>query len=598
MTNVATTPDTTEAGPAADQEQPPSLQELQARQKAQQGWLRGQAAPLKRRVMLAVLLGFLAGLCVIGQAALLATVLYDVVVQGQPLDGFWPHIAGLAGLMILRASLMGLAERVGMATATKLKAGLRQDMLERVAAAGPDFVADTGSGKIITNLYDQIEALDNYIARYLPQRMLAGLVPLAIVVAVWPVNWLAALILLFTGPAIVMMMALVGLGAATASRRQMIALERLGGYFVDRLRGLGTLRLFGQADAELERVGAMAERFRSGTMSVLRLAFLSSAVLEFFSSIAIAILAVNIGLALLGLFNPGPLADITLYAGLFILILAPDFYMPLRLLGQYYHDRATAMAAADGLMGLETAMADYAAANATAAKAAPSQISFSKVVLEYPDGRRALDQVDLDITSGERIALIGASGGGKSSIFKLLLGFTAPTGGQITIDGVPLDQAGLRDHCAWVGQRTHLFRGTIAENIALGRPDATEGAIIQAANAAGVSDFARSLPYGLDTQLGDNNTGVSGGEAQRIAIARAYLANRPILLMDEPTAHLDRATATRILDSLEPLMAGRTVILATHSPQVLSTVDRVICLDHGRVVTSEDAAQLLDEAVA
>ncbi|MEM6904104.1 MAG: ATP-binding cassette domain-containing protein, partial [Pseudomonadota bacterium] len=386
--------------------------------------------------------------------------------------------------------------------------------------------------------------------------------------------------------------------AATASRKQMIALERLGGYFVDRLRGLGTLRLFGQADAELERVRGIAERFRSGTMSVLRLAFLSSAVLEFFSAIAIAILAVNIGLALLGLFNPGPLADITLYAGLFILILAPDFYMPLRLLGQYYHDRATAMAAADGLMGLEAAMADYAAANSQPAPRAPTQISLHNVVLEYADGRRALDKVSLDIAAGERIALIGASGSGKSSIFKLLLGFTAPSQGAITVDGVPLAEAGLRDHCAWVGQRTHLFRGTIAENIALAKPDATADAIAKAAEAAGVMDFASALPAGLETQLGDDNIGVSGGEAQRIAIARAYLADRPMLLMDEPTAHLDRATADRILSSLEPLMAGRTVILATHSPQVLSTVDRVICLSHGRVTTSEDAAQLLDEAVA
>ncbi|MEM6904076.1 MAG: ABC transporter transmembrane domain-containing protein, partial [Pseudomonadota bacterium] len=222
---------------AAGTDQPPSLEELQAKQKIQKNWLNTRTKPMKRRIMLSVLLGFTAGLCIIAQAAILATVLFGVVVEDQSLNQYWPHIGALAALLVTRASLLGLAERVGMVTATRLKTALRQDLLERVAAAGPDFVADTGSGRIIANLYDQIEALDNYIARYLPQRMLAGLIPLAIAAAVWPVNWLASLILIFTAPAIILMMALVGLGAATASRKQMIALERLGGYFVDRLRG-------------------------------------------------------------------------------------------------------------------------------------------------------------------------------------------------------------------------------------------------------------------------------------------------------------------------------------------------------------------------
>ena len=607
--NTAETKTKIEAGtPSNTLGQPPSTAALKAKQDAQTAYLKNWVKPYKPRIHLSVLLGLGAGLCLIGQAALLADILYNTVVEDQPVADQLTAIGLIAGLLILRGTLLGIAERVGVATAVALKVEIRRRLLKRFSDAGPDFVSATGSGPILTGLYDQIEALDNYIARYLPQRMLAGLIPLAIIMAVWPVSWLAALALMLTGPVIILMMALVGLGAADASRKQMLALERLGGYFVDRLRGLDTLRLFGQAEAERERVEVIANGFRQRTMKVLRLAFLSSAVLEFFSSIAIALLAVNIGLGLLNLVEFAPLQDLTLYAALFILILAPDFYMPLRQLGQYYHDRATALAAADSLIALEKAADAYnpvredqpTRATGTTPQNLSPAIRFSDVALTYDGDRPALTGIDLSVEPGEHLAVIGPSGSGKTSLLKLLLGFATPTGGELTVDGqrlgLDISREDLRRQIAWIGQRTHLFRGTIASNIALGVPEASREAIEQAAEQAGVMAFAQGLPRGLDTPLGDNAKGVSGGEAQRIAIARAFLADRPILIMDEPTASLDRETADRLITSLEHLIPGRTVLMTTHSPALLRLADRVIGLEHGRLVDDSLIPSLMDEA--
>jgi ATP-binding cassette, subfamily C, bacterial CydD len=586
----------------------PSIAGMRAKQKAQQGWLKQQTAAARLPLMLTVGLGFAAGLCVIGQSWLLATILYRAIVEGAAPETLLPLLIAMGAVLLLRAVLMGLAEQTGLRAALKVKTALRQQLLARIAAAGPEFVTATGSGRLVSAAYDQIEALDNYIARYLPQRLLAGLVPFAIVAVVLPLNWIAGLILLGTAPLIVMLMALVGLGAASASKRQMLALERLSGYFADRLRGLDTLRLFGQADAELQRVRRIADDFRSRTMSVLRLGFLSSAVLEFFSAISIALLAVNIGLALLGLLTFGPLKDITLYAGLFILLLAPEFYLPLRQLGQYYHDRATALAAADSMMELEqlAAAEPHAIAPPETFPKAPATIRFEQVGLTYDleqagQGRMALEGIDLELRMGECLALVGASGSGKSSLLKLLLGFTAASEGRISLDGLGLGDElplnALRQHAAWIGQRTHLFRDTIAGNIALGRPDATRAEIEAAAERAGVMAFAARHRLGLDTMLDATGGGVSGGEAQRIALARAFLADRPILLMDEPTAHLDRATTASVIAGLRELIPGRLVIAATHTPAVLALADRVICLDKGRLVLEQEAARLLDEVV-
>ncbi|MEO0393978.1 MAG: thiol reductant ABC exporter subunit CydD [Pseudomonadota bacterium] len=631
-TQISDAGDGAEATNQPPQMDPPSAASLKAKQDAQTAYLKGWVKPFKPRIYLSVLLGLAAGLCLIGQAALLAHLLFHTVVENTPINSLLWTLGAMAVLILIRGGLMGLAERVGVATAVALKTQIRETLWRRFADAGPDFIAATGSGPILTGLYDQIEALDNYIARYLPQRMLAGLIPLAIFCAVLPVNWLAALALLVTGPVIILMMALVGLGAADASRKQMLALERLGGYFVDRLRGLETLRLFGQAEAERQRVEIISHGFRQRTMSVLRLAFLSSAVLEFFSAIAIAVLAVNIGLALLGLFTLGPLGDITLYAALFILILAPDFYLPLRQLGQYYHDRATALAAADSLMALERQAASYnpradsdgngdgdtdqvtkshpatarepridtAAIGPNTPESVQALIDFRGVDLTYDGDRPALKGISLTIQPGEKLAIVGPSGSGKTSLLKLLLGFAIPTSGMITIDDQPLgdqiSRAQLRDQIAWIGQRPHLFRGTIASNIALAAPQAGRAAIEQAAEKAGVSSFANSLPQGLDTPLGDNAAGVSGGEAQRIAIARAILADRPILIMDEPTANLDRETADRLIASLQDLIPGRTVIMTTHSPAMLRLADRVIGLRDGQVIKEHALNTLIDEA--
>lgn len=336
---------------------------------------------------------------------------------------------------------------------------------------------------------------------------------------------------------------------------------------------------------------------------MLRIAFLSSAVLEFFSSIAVAVVAVYVGLNLLGFIRLGTGDQaISLYVGLFVLILAPDFFVPLRQLAQHYHDRAAAVGAADEIMAILDRPLPTASAANTAPVAIPTSdrlpVAFDNVTLHFSDRPKpALDKVSLSVEAGEYVALAGPSGSGKSTAINMLLGFIAPDSGTVRVGGVNIanvDPDALRERLAWVGQTPRLFHGTIADNIRMGRPDADEAAIEQAARSAHVLEFASQLPDGLDTLVGERGLGLSGGQAQRIALARAFVKNAPLLLLDEPTANLDADNEALILDAVDRLARGRTVIMATHSRTAMARADRVIFLDEGRLAASDSADENKD----
>jgi ATP-binding cassette, subfamily C, bacterial CydD len=572
---------------------------------AERRWLAEQAAAARAAGLAAAAAGTGMGLLQIAQAWLIASAIVSVAAGGLPFEAVTALVAVVAG----RSALAWVWDAAGAAAAARVKADLRGRLYRHIAGLGPGFVAGRGSGSLSAALMEQVEALDGYVARYRPQAFVAAAVPVAILAAVFPVDWVAGALLALAAPIVPLLMAVAGAGAASESQRQLQALARMSGHFLDRLQGLVTLRLLGRAEAELASVGQVADEFRRRTMSVLRLAFLSSAVLEFFTAVAIAMIAIYVGFAFLGWISFGPAPEMTLRSGLFVLLLAPEFFQPLRQLSAFYHDRAAAMGAARELMPILAAMpraqaagpglrplpaspAASPAASRPSLPPGPAGLRLEDVHVTHAGRAPALRGVSFAVSPGEHVALVGPSGSGKTTILNLLLGFVPPERGRALIGGTPvglLDDAALRRLVAWVGQTRHLFEGTLRDNIRLGAPGASDAEIWRAAALAHVADFAAALPDGLDTRIGERGFGLSGGQVQRVALARAFLSPAPILLMDEPTASLDAGNEALVLESLTRLAEGRTVLVATHSPAVAAWADRAVRLDSGRILAEAAA---------
>ncbi|MFE0753302.1 thiol reductant ABC exporter subunit CydD [Inquilinus sp. NPDC058860] len=549
-------------------------------------WLKRQAGLARRPIGLTAAAGIAQGLCGVAQAGLIALILQRVVMEGAGLSDLWPLFAALLAAALLRAGAAWAWEALGAVAATRVKTRLRRRILDRVHALGPAWRAERQTGDLAVTLIERIEALDGYYARFLPQSRVAMVLPVLILAAVYPVDWVSGVILTVAGPFVPLMMALIGMKAADESRKQFRTLARMSAYFLDRLQGLATLRLFGRAEAEVEGIALAADAFRDRTMRVLRIAFLSSASLEFFASVAVAVVATYVGLGLLGHIGWGTAPELTLFSGLFVLLMAPDFFQPLRMLAAYYHDRVAAIGAAEGLAEvLDTP--DEAPAGGRPMPQGDLDIVFETVSVAFDGGTRsAVRGVSLRIAPGDHVALVGMSGAGKSTLLSLLLGFRRPDAGRVLVNGVDLaeiDPEALRRRIAWIGQAPVLFHGTLRDNIRLGRPEADDAAVERAAAEARVTEFAAALPQGLDTPVGERGVGLSGGQAQRVALARAFLKDAPLVLLDEPTAALDRDTEAEILESIRRLARGRTVVVATHSPAAMAIADRRILLDQGRV---------------
>lgn len=554
-------------------------------------WLKRQAGLARGPIALTAAAGIAQGLCGVAQAGLIAWILQRAVMEGVTLAGLWPLFAALLAAALLRAGAAWTSEALGAVTATQVKTRLRRQVLDRLHALGPAWRAERQTGELAVTLIERIEALDGYYARFLPQSRVAMILPILILVAVYPVDWVSGVILTVAGPFVPLTMALIGMKAADESRRQFRTLARMSAYFLDRLQGLTTLRLFARAEAEVANIAQAADAFRDRTMRVLRIAFLSSASLEFFASAVVAIVATYVGLGLLGHVGWGTAPNLTLFSGLFVLLMAPDFFQPLRLLAAYYHDRVAAIGAAEGLADMLSAP-EEAPAGSAPMPSGELEIVFEDVSVAFEGGARsAIQSVSLRIASGDHIALTGMSGAGKSTLLSLLLGFRRPDAGRILVNGTDLatiDSEDLRRRIAWIGQAPVLFHGTLRDNIRLGRPEADDGAVERAAAKARLTEFAAALPQGLDTPVGERGVGLSGGQAQRVALARAFLKDAPLVLLDEPTASLDRDTEAEILESIHRLARGRTTLVATHSPAAMAIAGRRILLDQGRL--EEEAA--------
>lgn len=537
--------------------------------------------------------------CVLAQAGLLAWILSRAIVEGAAPAALVPPLAALLAAFVLRAGVGGLRGTVAARASGAVRQALRGELFARMVDAGPLLRGRRGTGALSTVLIEQVETLDPYYARFLPQAITVRIVPLAIVIAVAWADWLAGLLLLLSAPLIPGFMILVGWGAEQVSHQQQAALARLGGIFFDRLQGMDVLRRFGAEQREAGRIAAFAEDFRGRTMQVLRIAFLSSAVLEFFSSVAIAVLAIYIGFGLLGFIEFGPAGSLTLFSGLFVLLLAPEFYNPLRTLAQHWHDRAGALAAARGIREVLATPPARVEPRGPAPRVptAACRVRVDKVSLALP-GRPALFHgLSLEAAPGEKLVIHGPSGCGKSTLLALIGGFLAPDAGALHYDDTPvgdLTRRQLSELRGYLGQQPFLSAGSLRDNITLGQP-ADAAALERAVALAGLGPLLAALPGGLDTLLGQDGLGLSGGQARRVALARVLLRPRPLLLLDEPTASLDEATERRFWADLDAALARQpmTVVCASHSPRALAWADRHVSLatvELGTFPNSEDGA--------
>jgi len=552
-------------------------------------------APGRPLVAAAALAGAGSALLWIPQAFLLAEAVGGLASPRPAGPGLWLFVL-VAILALMRAGSGIAAARLALAGARKVKTALRQDLSAALSAWSPLDAGRPQSGEVAAILADHVEALEPYLTRYEPARFRVMTVPLLIAATTCAYSWAAAFILLVAGPLIPVFMALVGLKARKASERQLAEIGSINAYLADRLRGLADIRLLGVVPPVARELAGRAARLGAATMAVLRVAFLSSAVLELFSALGVALVAVYIGFHLLGYFGFGTYGGrLTLTGGLFILMIAPDFFAPLRDFAGAYHDRAAALAAADAfapvLEGAHLRLAFDAAAPASPDGPAPA-ILLRNLSFSHPGSERpVIEDLSLAIGTGQHLAVTGPSGAGKTTLLGLIAGLAPPSAGMVAFldaDGRALDPAACRSAMTWISQRPHFLRTTVRHNLTLGREGISQLAIERALEIAAATDVVERLPHGLATMLGETGFGVSGGEAQRLAIARAALSGSSIILADEPTAHLDRETAQLVTDGLLRLAEGRTLIVATHDEGLTSRLGRRIAL-HGR--TGLEAAQ-------
>lgn len=537
-----------------------------------------------------VALGVLVAVATIAQMVLLAGVVNRVFVEGAGLAGVTEPLLMLLAASVARSALLWGREVTAQRGAVRVKGELRGRLFGRILRLGPAHAKGERTGELATTATEGIEKLDAYFARYLPQTVLSALVPLLIVVYIFPLDRSSAVLLLATAPVIPLMMVLVGSYAEDHMKRQWTALSRLGAGFLDAVQGLPTLKMFGRSGAEAGKVAAAGEEFRGRTMKVLRYAFLSGLVLEFMTAMAIALVAVTLGVRVVSGSMPFEEAFV-------VLLLAPEFYKPLRELGAHRHAGMEGGAAADRIFEvLNTPVTADGRSEETVRAPGGVTVGFSGVGYTYPGGDRpALDDLTLTLEAGTVTALVGRSGAGKSTLVNLLLRFMEPGSGEIRANGVPVGDLAAetwRENLALVPQRPYLFHGSVLENIRLARPDATREEVELAAELAGAA-FIRDLPEGYDTEIGERGARLSGGEAQRVAIARAFLKDAPILVMDEPTSSLDPESEREVRAAMGRLARGRTVLVVAHRLNTVRAADRIVVMHEGRVVETGTHGELV-----
>ena len=556
----------------------------------------------------------LAGILSIAQAGCLAFAVGALIEQDRGLIGVLPYAAALLLVILIRAMLNYRAGHLGHQVSAQIRYDLRARLAASLASQSPLDIERRSAGEIAALGSEVIESLDMYASRYLSLKLQLMIVPLAIIIAAAWISWTAALILLLCGPLIPVFMAIVGIRAKKASDEQISALSDMSSRFLDRISGMTTLRLFRSVGRTRDMFSDIATDYRRATMRVLRIAFLSSAALELFAALGIALIAIYVGYHYLGFADFGSYGEaITLSSGLFLLLLAPEFFLPLRDFSSAYHDHATARSAAERIsqaLPLESLSQEAPTPTLTSdggalpqAAAVISKIAFEACDLGYDAKWGAiLRDVSISACDGEKIAILGASGAGKSTLLAALCGFISPSSGQISINGMPAPDnekswEDLRATTAWIGQKPHIFHGSLLMNARLANPEADRDMVHAALKVAHADRFVAQLPRDELTILGETGFGISGGQVRRLAIARAALSHASLILCDEPTADLDADTAALITDSLMDMAEGRLLLVATHDEAVAERCDRIFYVHEGRVQEiSKQDMRAIDQA--
>jgi ATP-binding cassette, subfamily C, bacterial CydD len=532
----------------------------------------------------------LLGVVVILQALLLSQTIQRVVRLGNSLEAVAPLLLFLVVIVILRAGLSYWTSKTSAQLAIRVKNELRGRFVSHLYRLGPSYMSAELSGDLVLNATEGIEKLDGYYRDYLPGLFTALFVPILILGVVLPLDVLTFLVLLVTAPLIPFFMALIGMVTGALAKHQFFEMRYLGAHFLDVMQGLTSLKLFNRSQYQVQTIRRITDQFREVTMRVLRVAFLSAFTLETLATLSVAIVAVEIGVRLLN-------GSLDFEQALFLLIIAPEFYLPLRALGAKFHNATEGKAAAERLFEvLDTPLFSQTDMN-TVAVPSIFHIRFEDVSLNYENSaHHALNHISFEIKSGQHVALVGTSGSGKTTIANLLLRFIQPNSGKITIDGTDLASISAelwREQLAWVSQSAYLFNTTVAENIRFSRPDASDTQITAAAQASGAHDFIMQLPDGYQTLCGERGLRLSGGQAQRIALARAFLRDAPLLILDEPTSQLDPESEADIIRSLDLLTMEHTVLLITHHLNTAVHADQIIVIEQGTLVEQGTHTDLL-----
>ena len=538
-----------------------------------------------------ILSGLLAGWLTIGQAWLLSRVVDGVFLRGQSLAQALNPLTLILVVIGGRALLTWLSEVSANAVAVRVKTDLRQRLFAHILRLGPAYARGQRTGELTAAAVEGIEALDAYFSQYLPQLVIAALFPISILVFVFPIDLLSGIVFLVTAPLIPFFMIMIGKGAEIVTKRQYETLRLLSAHFLDSLQGLTTLKLFGQSKAQTKTIARVSDQFRDATLQILRITFLSALALELLSTLSVAIIAVEIGFRLL-------YHRMEFQPALFLLVLAPEFYMPLRALGARFHAGMNGTTAAKRIYEiLDTESREQRIESSqTSSNGSPfSTLYLSNLSYTYPgESTPALENINLTIKHGQRVALVGRTGAGKSTLVNLLLGFIKPSSGKITFGTkVQNSKFKLQNYISWVPQRPYIFHDTLAANIRLGKADATDAEVTAAARAARLHDFIETLPEKYETVVGEGGARLSSGQAQRLALARAFLRDAPLLILDEPTSSLDPETEALLEESTRQLMEGRAVLVIAHRLNTIFQSDHIVVLDQGRIVEQGTHRELL-----
>ncbi len=552
-----------------------------------------QIQEVRHLLALTVGLGLAGGLVAILEANFLSRIVNRAFLEDSALSSLTGLFVWLLIAIALRAIVGWFSEVLALRVALKVKESLRDQLIRKLFQLGPMYLRGERTGEVTSTVMEGIESLEVYLARYIPQIALSALIPLMILVFVIPNDWVTAIIFVVTWPLIPYFMMLIGRQAEKKSKKQFQTLSLLSAHFLDVLQGLSTLKLFNRSRYQLQVIQRISNQYRKTTMSTLRVAFISALALELLTTLSTAIVAVFIGLRLIA-------GTLHFQDAFFVLLLAPEFYLPIRLLGTQFHAGMNGVMAADRIFELLDEPT-FQEGEVSSVKFTLNEdwdhLYFEHVVHQYPGtGTMALDDLNLTIHRGEKVALVGPTGAGKSTIMNLLLGFMAPAHGTIRVDDQSLSPAlaaAWRKQITYLPQHPHLFKGTIADNLRMANPECTDKQMMEAAKNAGADEFIREMSAGYETVIGENGLGLSGGQIQRIALARAFLKNSPLIMLDEPTANLDPESEMWIEHALNQLFADKTVLVIAHRLGTISRMDRILVLNEGKVIDQGPHSELV-----